>query len=99
MPQDQGPARLAPQIEVILPRPLLELFPGAVQRLHLTASTVSEMIGELDARWPGMRDRLCDSTPRIRRHLNIFVDGKRGKLETPLRPNITVYILTAMSGG
>jgi molybdopterin converting factor small subunit len=99
MPQDRGAATSAPQIEVVLPRPLLELFPGAAERVHLTAPTVSEMITELDARWPGMRDRLCDSTPRIRRHLNIFVDGKRGKLETPLRPNITVYILTAMSGG
>ncbi|MEA2742004.1 MAG: sulfur-carrier protein, partial [Acetobacteraceae bacterium] len=31
------------------------------------------MIEALNARWPGMQDRLCDSTPRVRRHINIFV--------------------------
>ena len=65
----------------------------------MNASTVDEMLDALDARWPGMRDRLCDSTPAIRRHINIFVDGERAALETPLAPGTEVYILTAMSGG
>jgi len=65
----------------------------------LTASTVDAMIGALDARWPGMRDRLCDSTPRIRRHINIFVDGRRATLATPLAPGAEVIVLTAISGG
>lgn len=98
MQQDHMPVS-PPLVEVVLPRPLLDLFPAAAERLHLRASTVRELIGELDARWPGMRDRLCDSTPKIRRHLNVFVDGKRARLETPLCPDITVHILTAMSGG
>jgi molybdopterin converting factor small subunit len=46
-----------------------------------------------------MRDRLCDSAPAIRRHINVFVDGKRSKLNTPLRPGADVFILTAVSGG
>lgn len=67
--------------------------------MALTASTVDAMIGALDARWPGMRDRLCDSTPRIRRHINIFVDGRRATLATPLAPGAEVIVLTAISGG
>ena len=27
-----------------------------------------------------MRDRICDTTPRIRRHMNIFVRGERSDL-------------------
>ena len=57
------------------------------------------MIDRLDARWPGMRDRLCDSTPAIRRHINVFVDGERARLETRLGPGAEVYIMTAISGG
>jgi hypothetical protein len=57
------------------------------------------MIDALNARWPGMRDRLCDSTPRIRKHLNIFVEGRRSTLATDLPDGGKVYILTAMSGG
>ena len=31
-----------------------------------------------------MRDRLCDTTPAVRRHINVFVDGRRAKLITTL---------------
>jgi hypothetical protein len=53
----------------------------------------------LEARWPGMRDRLCDTTPAIRRHINVFVDGKRARLDARLEPGADVFILTAISGG
>ncbi len=66
-----------PTVEVLLPRALVDLFPGAPRRLELAAPTVAAMIDELDMRWPGMADRLRDSSPRIRRHLNIFVAGRR----------------------
>lgn len=46
-----------------------------------------------------MRDRLCDSTPAIRRHLNVFVDGERATLATPLRADAGMLVTTAMSGG
>ena len=65
----------------------------------MSASTVDEMIDELDARWPGMRDRLCDSTPAIRRHINVFVDGERARLDTRIEPGAEVFVLTAISGG
>jgi molybdopterin converting factor small subunit len=89
---------LAP-VTVVLPRALLDLFPEAAREVHLSALTVREAIGGLEARWPGMRDRLCDSTPRLRRHLNVFVEGRRATLDTPLPPGTKVYILTAISGG
>ena len=46
-----------------------------------------------------MRDRLRDTSPAIRKHINIFVNGERAVLETPIPPGSQVYILTAMSGG
>lgn len=87
------------RVSVLLPRALLDLFPDAVRELEIAAGTVGEVIAALDARWPGMRDRLCDSTPRVRRHINIFVDGQRASLDTPLRDGLKVYVLTAISGG
>ncbi len=82
-----------------LPAPLCDLFPGAPRRLTVEAQTVREAIDALNARWPGMRDRLCDSTPAIRRHINIFIDGERARLDTPLTPGMEVFVLTAISGG
>jgi molybdopterin synthase sulfur carrier subunit len=78
---------------------LVRLFPDASSRVALDATTVAELIDALDARWPGMRDRICDSSPAIRRHMNVFVDGRRATLATPLRPGADVFILTAISGG
>jgi hypothetical protein len=46
-----------------------------------------------------MRDRICDSRPAIRKHMNVFVDGERAALETPLAPGVEVFVLTAISGG
>jgi molybdopterin converting factor small subunit len=86
-------------VRVILPRALVELFPGAAPELEVAAATVDDVTRALDALWPGMRDRIVDSSPAIRRHLNVFVDGARGRLETPLRPGATVHVLTSISGG
>ncbi len=89
----------APPVHVRLPALFAGLFPTAEREVTLHARTVAEMIEALDARWPGMRDRLCDSTPAIRRHINVFVEGRRVTLDTPLQPGARVYILTAISGG
>lgn len=86
-------------VVVSLPPALLSLFPGCERRVELAAATVDEAMDALNARWPGMRDRLCDSTPRIRRHINVFVDGERAALGTRLRAGTDVFIMTAISGG
>ena len=89
----------APTVEVSLPPALLNLFPGAPRQLEVQAATVGEVLHALDARWPGMLDRLCDSRPAIRRHINVFVEGERASLSTRLAPGTEVVILTAISGG
>ncbi|MBU2534132.1 MAG: MoaD/ThiS family protein, partial [Alphaproteobacteria bacterium] len=75
------------------------LFPDATANTTLRAATVDDMLDVLDERWPGMRDRLADTSPAIRRHISIFVNGQRATLTTALPDGDDVYILTAMSGG
>jgi molybdopterin converting factor small subunit len=86
-------------VVVVLPDALARLFPGAPRRVEVPAGTVAEVIAELDRRWPGMADRLCDSTPAIRRHLNVFVAGERARLGTAVRPGGEMIVMTAISGG
>ncbi|MEQ8823019.1 MAG: MoaD/ThiS family protein [Filomicrobium sp.] len=93
-----GEAR-AVSVLVLLPTALRRLFPEAPGRLELVAADVRGVIDELDRRWPGMRDRLTDSTPKIRRHLNVFVGEDRARLDTKLTEGCRVTIMTAMSGG
>ncbi len=84
---------------VLLPRSLLALFPGAERRYELDGTSVDALITQLDARVPGVRDRLVDSGPRLRRHINVFVDGDPAELTTPVGTSATVHVIPAVSGG
>ena len=84
---------------VHLPRSLIGLFPGAARSVDIQAASVDELIGELERRWPGMRDRLCEAGPRIREHVNVFVDGERVDLAAALGPDAVVHVIPAVSGG
>jgi molybdopterin synthase sulfur carrier subunit len=84
---------------VLLPRNLLDLFPGAERRQTVEGETVDAIVRELDVRVPGMRDRLVDAGPRLRPHINVFVAGEPAELDTPVGPNDTVHVIPAVSGG
>ena len=88
-----------PEVAVTLPAALVALFPGSPRRVTVSAETVTEAFAALDRNWPGMRDRLCDSIPAIRRHINVFVDGERATLQTRLAPGAEMFIVAAISGG
>jgi molybdopterin converting factor small subunit len=85
--------------DVHLPRSLVALFPGAPRRLEVSGATVAEVIDVLDARVPGMRNRLVDAGPSIRAHINVFVAGQRATLATPVPPGAIVHVIPAVSGG
>jgi molybdopterin converting factor small subunit len=47
-----------------------------------------------------MRDRLCEPGPRIREHINVFVDGERQRdLAMTLGSDAVVHIIPAVAGG
>ena len=85
--------------DVHLPATLPPLFVDLPRRLDVEATSVNDAIAQLDQRWPGMRDRLCEPGPRLRPHINVYVDRERAGLETPLEPDSRVDVLAAISGG
>lgn len=84
---------------VVLPRSLVELFPGLERRLEVEGATVAAVIEALERLRPGIRSRLCDAGPTIREHINVFVDGERADLVSPVGPHSTVHIIPAVAGG
>jgi sulfur-carrier protein len=85
--------------EVHLPTPLLPLFQQLPRSVEVEAATVADAIAELDARWPGLRDRLVEAGPAIRPHINVYVDKERAQLDTALREGSRVDVIAAISGG
>jgi len=88
--------------EVHLPATLPPLFEGLPRQLDLDAVSVGEMLAQLDARWPGLRDRVCEpggDGTKLRPHIRVFVDGERAELDTPLAASARLDVIAAISGG
>lgn len=84
---------------VLLPRSLLALFPGVERRHEVTPGTVATVIQALDVAVPGIRDRLVTAGPRLRPHINVFVDGDPADLATVVTETSVVHVIPAVSGG
>jgi molybdopterin synthase sulfur carrier subunit len=82
-----------------LPPTLPPLFRDLPRRVEVDAATVDEAISRLDERWPGVRDRLCEPGPVLRRHINVYVDRERASLDTPLDARSRIDVIAAISGG
>lgn len=75
-------------------------------QLPLVDSTATVLRAGLDdafAANPRLRDYVLDDQGCLRQNVVIFVDGQsvreRVRLDQPLRPDSTVHVLQALSGG
>jgi molybdopterin converting factor small subunit len=86
---------------VYLPRSLVTLFTEPPPRkLDMSATTLADLVSELDTGWPGMRDRLLEAGPRLREHINVFVNGERERdLAAAIPDGAEVHIIPAVAGG
>jgi molybdopterin converting factor small subunit len=84
---------------VHIPGLLLSLT-GGDQEAAVTGTTVEELIGQLDLRYPGIRNRLVDGD-RLRAGLSVFVDGsiRREGLKCEVAPQSDVHFIPAIAGG
>ena len=85
--------------DVRLPGTLTPLFPGLTRKPEVDGSTVLEVIDRLEARWPGLRDRLVADGPALRRHIHVYVDGERAGLDSPVAERSRLDVIAAISGG
>ena len=85
--------------ELHLPSTLAPLFAGLPRRLEVDAGTVADALDQLEERWPGFRDRLCEPGPTLRQHIHVYVDRQRAGLDTALEPRSRVDVIAAISGG
>ena len=85
--------------ELQLPPTLTPLFDGLPRRVEVDAATVADALDELEERWPGLRDRLCEPGPALRQHIHVYVDRERAELDTKIEPRSRVHVVAAISGG
>lgn len=83
---------------VRLRAPLSELV-GGRRELRLEGSTVRDVLRALEQEHPAIAGWILDERTTIREHINIFVNGERGRENTPLAADDRVYVLPSISGG
>lgn len=80
----------------------LRSLTGGADEVKATGGTVGEIIETLEARHPGLRDRLLDAKG-VRRFINIYVGEEdvrfSGGLSTAVKPGDEISIVPAIAGG
>jgi molybdopterin converting factor small subunit len=89
-------------IKVLVPTPL-QKFTNNQAVIETTGGNINEMIDQLEAACPGIKDRICDETGKPRRFLNLYVNSEDIRFldgaETALSDGDEVSIVPAVAGG
>lgn len=89
-------------VQVLIPTPL-RTYTGGEAKVSASGSTVGEVIADLNARYPGIQDRICEPDGEIRRFVNVFVNGqnarKLGGAATAVKDGDEIGVIPAMAGG
>jgi molybdopterin converting factor small subunit len=87
-------------IEVRIPT-ILRTYTDGAKSVEGSGSTLAELLGDLDSRHQGLRERLVDTG--LRRFVNVYLNDEDvrflGGLETPVADGDTVTVLPAVAGG
>jgi molybdopterin synthase sulfur carrier subunit len=89
-------------VTVRIPTPLRKIT-GDQDTVTGDGGSLIECIETLNARYPGLKDRLCDETGELRRFVNVYVNGEDVRflsgLATPLKSGDEISIVPAVAGG
>ncbi len=89
-------------ITVRVPAPL-QKFTQNEAEVKGNGANIRELIEDLEKTFPGIKERICDETGKVRRFINIYVNEEDVRFlqqdETPLKDGDEVSIIPAIAGG
>ena len=60
-------------VTVRIPTPLRKLTENQSE-IEIDGKSIESIISNMDARYPGIRDRLCDESGTVKRFINIYIN-------------------------
>ena len=86
-------------MKVFIPPPLLS-YTDQHKQVDADGATLTELLVDLDRRYPGIRFRVIDEQDGLRPHMRLFVNRTDvRRLDVSLCPTDEVHIFQALSGG
>lgn len=67
--------------------------------LEVQGATVAEVVRALESQAPEIKGWVADEKGRVRRHVNVFVNGEPASEEDAVAPNDRIDIIHAITGG
>ena len=85
-----------------IPTPLRKLTNGQ-EVVQAQGANVGELLTSLDAQFPGLRERICDETGRVRRFVNVYLNDEDIRFldeqGTSVKAGDEISIVPAIAGG
>jgi len=89
-------------VRVRIPTPLRR-FTGNAEEVGVSGGTVGAVVDDLERKFPGLKERLCDEQGRVRRFVNIYINGDDirflNSLETEVKDGDEISVVPAIAGG
>ena len=89
-------------VTVRIPTPLQRLTNGQGE-VQIAGTTVRDLVENLERTHPGIKERICDETGKLRRFVNVFVNEEDIRFlqgdQTPVKDGDEVSIIPAIAGG
>lgn len=89
-------------VRVRVPTPLRKYTQGA-DEVAAQGANIRSMVDDLETHYPGIKERICDETGKVRRFVNVFVNGEDIRflqnMETSLKEGDNISIVPAIAGG
>ena len=87
---------------VRVPTPLRKFTNGA-DEVDAQGGTVRALVEDLEKKYPGIKERICDENGKVRRFVNVYVNGDDIRflqnMETSLKEGDNISIVPAIAGG
>jgi len=77
----------------------LKKLAGDIADHELDGATVAELLRALEQAHPALAGWIVDERGRIRRHINVFVNGEQAAADTVVAAGDRVEVIPAISGG
>ncbi|MBU1523792.1 MAG: MoaD/ThiS family protein [Candidatus Omnitrophica bacterium] len=89
-------------INVRVPAPLQKLTKNQAE-IQANGTNIKELIDDLEKNFPGIKERICDETGKVRKFINIYVNEEDVRFlqqdETLIKDGDEVSIIPAIAGG
>ena len=89
-------------VKVRIPTPLRKIT-NDLEEVEANGANISEIIVDLEANYPGLKERICEEDGTLRRFVNIYLNDEdirfADNMDTSLKDGDELSIIPAIAGG